>query len=386
MTTKPPYYFLGIMSGTSCDAIDVAIIRADNHQCVHFYEHPMPQELREPIFRLAAPGWNEIDSLGGLDRALGLAFADAALAALAEKGLSSRQVLAIGSHGQTIRHRPHGMHGEHAFSLQIACPASIAEKTALTVVSDFRRRDIAAGGEGAPLVPFAHQQLFQKQTDATAILNIGGIANITMFNENGSVQGFDTGPGNMLMDALILHLSDGRHAYDKNGDLARSGKVCQALLEELLQHPFIKLAPPKSTGREDFGQQVLDKILAWPDISDADRMASCCAFTVQCVKKCIDFLHSTPQQWVICGGGARNTYLMQSLQTALEPAKVSDSQHFNIAPDAVEAIAFALLAKQTLLGKNNTIAEATGAEHAVCGGQITPGNNWRDVLQWIGES
>jgi len=376
-------YIIGIMSGTSCDGIDVAVMDAGSHKLIYFSEYPMATELRESCLRIAEPGFNEVDRLGDLDRALGMAFAQAVLATLEAKNISTRQVLAIGNHGQTIRHRPKGVSGGYPFTLQIGCAATLAEQTCITVVSDFRSRDIAADGEGAPLVPFAHQALFANLDGTTAILNIGGIANVTILNADGSIQGFDTGVGNMLMDALMLELSDGRHAYDKDGGLAGTGKVCQALLDTLLQHPFIQQEPPKSTGRETFGKDMLHRLLAWPDLSDADRMATACAFTVQSILKQMAFFKESPKRWLICGGGACNTHLMQALNGALTPAEVCSTAQYGIAPEAVEAVSFALLTEQTLLGKNNTLAEVTGARHPVCGGQITPGNNWQQVSQWI---
>jgi len=349
-----PNYLLGIMSGTSCDAIDIAIINIHNHQLTHFSEHELTAELRESCLRISKPGFDEIDTLGGLDRALGLIFAQAVLSALQAADISAQQILAIGCHGQTIRHRPNGMHGHYPFTLQIGCAATLAEKTGITVVSDFRSRDIAAGGEGAPLVPFAHQQLFATTQETIAILNIGGIANITILYPDGNIQGFDTGPGNMIMDTLMLQLSDGRHAYDKNGSLAASGNINQSLLDTLLQHPFIDQQPPKSTGRETFGSEVVDQILAYPDISNADQMATACAFTVQSIGKQIAFLESTPKRWLICGGGAFNMHLMQSLNTALAPAEVSTTKEYGIPAEAVEATSLALRAQHALLGKSNT--------------------------------
>jgi len=378
-----PNYIMGIMSGTSCDGINVAIMDAASLHLAHFVEHPLPAELRESIFRLASPSFNEIDTLGHLDRALGMAFSHAALQTIESSCIPPQRILAIGNHGQTIRHRPKNAHGDYPFTLQIGCAATLAEATGLTVVSDFRRRDIAAYGEGAPLVPFAHRELFAHQAQGTVILNIGGIANITMFDENGGVQGFDTGPGNMLMDALMLVLSDGRYAYDQDGDLARMGKVCQPLLQKLLQHPFLCKAPPKSTGREDFGEQVVHQIMAWQEISDADRMATACAFTAESIARSRTFLHSQPQRWLICGGGAFNSRLLEMLRHALAPATVETTAQHGIPAEAVEALSFAVLSKHTLLGESNTLPEVTGASHAVCGGQITPGKNWADVVKWV---
>ncbi|MDX8398117.1 MAG: anhydro-N-acetylmuramic acid kinase [Mariprofundaceae bacterium] len=381
-SSTAPNYFIGVMSGTSCDGIDVALVQSDNNRLIHFSEHAMPTELRESVLRMAEPSFNEIDQLGSLDRALGLCFSEAILSHLQQVKIDRSRLLAIGSHGQTIRHRPN-IHAAYPFTLQIGCAATIAEQTGITVISDFRKRDIAAGGEGAPLVPFAHQALFQHAQASTAILNIGGIANITMLNQQGSIQGFDTGPGNMIMDQLMLQFSDGRHAYDQHGALAEAGTICSQLLSKLMEHPFLSKQPPKSTGREEFGKSYTDIILAWPNISDADRMATACDFTVQSIVKSLQFLHSTPKHWLICGGGSFNQHLMRELRQNLNPATVRTSSEYNIPAEAVESISFALLAQQTLQGKHNTLAEVTGARHNVCGGQITPGENWPSVIHWL---
>ena len=375
-------YLIGIMSGTSADGINVAIVRETNSQLIDFYELPLPVELREPILRLAQPGLNEIDTMGGLDRALGEAFASAALHVMHESGIAPANVVAIGCHGQTIRHRPKGVEGGKPFTLQIGCAATIAERTGISTISDFRSRDIAAGGEGAPLVPFAHHALFGTPEHPIAVLNIGGIANITYLHHE-AVTGFDTGPGNMVMDALMLAMSDGRHAYDADGDLAVSGTVNVPLLDELLDHPYLKRSPPKSTGREMFGQQVVDKIMAAPDISDADRMATAAELTARSIADSLQFLPQPPESWYLCGGGAYNLHLTTRLQDLLEPADVKSSAEMNILPEAMEALCFALLAKNTLLGIANTVPAVTGATHAVIGGQITPGNNWSETTQWI---
>jgi len=375
-------YLIGIMSGTSADGINVAIVRESNSQLIDFYELPMPSELREPILRLAQPGLNEIDAMGGLGRTLGEAFADAAQHAIHEAGIAPENVIAIGCHGQTIRHRPKGFEGGKPFTLQIGCAATIAERTGITTISDFRSRDIAANGEGAPLVPFAHHALLGSPEHPVAVLNIGGIANITYLH-HATITGFDTGPGNMVMDALMLAMTDGRHAYDADGDLAASGNIDLSLLDSLLKHPYLKRTPPKSTGRESFGQQVVDKILAAPDISDADRMATAAELTARSISDALQFLPQPPETWYLCGGGAYNLHLVSRLEALLEPASVKSSAELNILPEAMEALCFALLAKNTLLGKANTVPAVTGASHAVIGGQITPGSNWPETLKWI---
>jgi len=381
-----PEYLLGIMSGTSADGINIAIIRETDAKLIYFCERPMPQELREPILRLAEPGLNEIDSCGALDQTLGQAFAEAALHAIHEAGITPSDIIAIGSHGQTIRHRPKGINGGKPFTLQVGCAANIAEHTGITTISDFRKRDIAAGGEGAPLVPFAHHILFGSPDHPTAVLNIGGIANITYLYKDAdheAITGFDTGPGNMLMDALMLAMSDGRNAYDKDGQLAASGTIDNPLLNTLLDHLYLKRLPPKSTGRETFGNQMLDKIMAWPDLSDADRMATITEFTARSIAESCQFLPEQPESWYICGGGAYNSHLMSRLENLLNPATVKNTADIGISPEAMEAVCFALLAKNTLQGLPNTIPEVTGAARAVTGGQITPGNNWPNVLEKI---
>jgi len=380
MDIKHPL-IIGIMSGTSCDGIDVAIVRmGEKPEIVHFSEHPLPAELHEPLLRLAAPGINEIDTMGELDVLLGQAFANAVLKSIAAAGLQTADIAAIGCHGQTIRHRPRA---RHPFTLQIGSAAVLAEKTGITVVSDFRSRDMAAGGEGAPLVPFAHRQLFASDRQNTAVLNIGGIANITWLDKDGETTGFDCGPGNMLMDALMLELSGGRNGYDTDGELAASGEICEALLEALMQHPFLQRRPPKSTGREEFGSDILAKIVAWPQLSDADRMATTATFTVRCIADSVQFLAGKPQRWLICGGGARNQHLLASIKAQFAPASVATTDETGIPSQAVEAVSFAILAKQTLGGKNNTLSTVTGAKHDVCGGVITPGGNWPQLLQHI---
>jgi len=383
MKTSP--LILGIMSGTSADGIDVAIMRMTANmetrpELVHFLSCAMPPRLSEPILRLAEPGVNEIDSMGSLHVQLGHAYAAAAMQTIAAAGLHAGDIAAIGCHGQTIRHRPKD---KHPFSLQIGCASTIAERTGITTIADFRSRDIAAHGQGAPLVPFAHRQLFASQDVDTAVLNIGGIANITWLGKDGSTTGFDCGPGNMLMDGLMLALSDGRDSYDEYGALAASGQICQPLLDKLLGIPFLNRTPPKSTGREEFGSQVIDSILGWPEISDADRLATASALSVEAIACSVRFLPNPPQRWLACGGGASNTHLMHSLAKRLAPASITGTEGSGMPEQAVEAACFAILARQTLCGAANTVAEVTGAAHAVCGGSIAPGNNWQSLLRDI---
>ncbi|MDQ6961310.1 MAG: anhydro-N-acetylmuramic acid kinase [Mariprofundaceae bacterium] len=373
---------VGVMSGTSADGLDIAIVNIEPEGKIHlrhYEEHPMDAEIKESIIRLAQPSLNEIDHLGSLDRKLGEMIAKAVLDTLYNAGIAPSRIHAIASHGQTIRHRPTG---SHAFSLQIGCPSTIAHNTGITTVADFRKRDISAGGQGAPLTPFAHKHLFAQEKD-TVILNIGGISNMTWLPTKGDVIGFDCGPGNMIMDGLMLELSDGRDGMDKDGALARIGKVQPTLLEELMQNPYFARRPPKSTGREQFGEKVINRLLSEPEISDADRLATACALTVQSIADAMQFLEKDPQQCLICGGGAFNPFLMQSLQAALPQMSVGSTQQAGIAPEAIEAVSFALFAWLSLQGKNNTYAAVTGAEQDVVGGIIAPGENWQSLLKNI---
>ncbi|MDQ6990091.1 MAG: anhydro-N-acetylmuramic acid kinase [Mariprofundaceae bacterium] len=381
---KQASYYIGLMSGTSLDGIDAALVEIDEERVrlLDFQTFELQDKLKEPILRLQAPGLDEIDALGMLDRALGWAFADAALQLMQQHHINIEQVIAIASHGQTIRHRPLGMHNSDPFTLQIGCAATIAQRTGITTVSDFRSRDMAAGGQGAPLVPFVHQRLFAQTDKNVAVVNIGGIANLTYLGADGLVQGFDTGPGNMLMDALMQSMTDARFAYDHNGELAATGQVNAALLAELFNNNFFAQQPPRSTGREDFGEDVLHQIMA-KDICDADKMATANALTAQSILQSCDFLPEQPDVWLICGGGAHNQQLLQHLSGALAPVVVQTTDEVGLAADAVEAVAFAVLAAHTLQGKTNTLASVTGAVEDVCGGQITPGKNWQQVLKML---
>ena len=372
---------MGIMSGTSCDGVDVAVAEMGaTPRLVHLSEQPMPDALREPLLRLCAPAMNELDIMGEIGQALGRAYAEAARRAAREAGLELADILAIGLHGQTIRHRPDA---RHPYTLQIGSAAQVAERTGLTVVSDFRARDIAAGGCGAPLVPFAHRQLFAREGRNVAVLNVGGIANITWLGADGETIGFDAGPGNMVMDGLMLALTDGRCRFDANGELAARGQACPALVEALMADPWLARRPPKSAGREQFGAPVVDRILGWPELSDADRLATALAFTVCAVRDARRFLPGEPDAWLVCGGGARNARLMQGLAEALAPAPVQATDEAGVPSQAVEALAFAILAWHALLGAPNTLAAVTGAARDTCGGAITPGDNWPRVLETI---
>ncbi|MFQ5582541.1 MAG: anhydro-N-acetylmuramic acid kinase [Mariprofundaceae bacterium] len=377
------FLMIGVMSGTSADGIDIAITRitADGRPALeHYREHPMPEKLREPILRLAEPGMDEIDLLGELDRALGETIATAILTTIKDAGLGREDILAIGSHGQTVRHRP-GV--RHPFSLQIGCPSTIAECTGITTVADFRRRDIAAGGQGAPLTPFAHKLIFSDPQQPVAVLNIGGIANVTYIGPDDVLTGFDTGPGNMVMDGLMLALTDGRNGFDQDGEMAARGQVCQPLLDNLLAHPFFGKRPPKSCGREEFGRDIVNTMLARPGLTDSDRLRTALELTVQGITQSVQWMSESPKLWHVYGGGAFNRFLMSRLAEMLSPDEIKLTDESGMPADALEAVTFALLAWHTLQGMPNTLTETTGATHPVCGGHIVPGKNWPQLLQGI---
>ncbi len=358
------------MSGTSMDGIDAALIDFSQPQphLLHHHSHPIPPDLRKKLLQLAlnAAGIN-LDTLGEADTELGNLFADAALTLIKQSGLPATNIRAIGSHGQTIRHQPSG---PQAFTLQIGDPNRIAYKTGITTVADFRRKDMAAGGQGAPLVPAFHNTVFRQDGEHRVILNIGGIANITVLpGDARPCFGFDTGPGNMLMDAWIQRHQ--QQNLDRNGDWAASSSADPQLVKQLLSDSFIHQRPPKSTGREHYHLDWLDAQLAQlPHIPAASVQASLCQFTARSIHSAIMKFAPETQRVIVCGGGVHNLHLMQHLSTLLHPVSVESSDFFGLQPDWVEATAFAWLAKQTLEHKPGNLPAVTGANREVLLGGI----------------
>jgi anhydro-N-acetylmuramic acid kinase len=362
-------YYLGLMSGTSADAVDVVIVDFANDKINLTASHSVSLStiIRQKIHALATPSDNEIDRVGELDQQLGEVFADSINQLIHKSPISPNQIIAIGSHGQTIRHRPAGS-GPHPFTLQIGDPNVIAERTGITTVADFRRRDIAAGGQGAPLVPAFHQAIFHSRAIDRVVVNIGGMANITWLPKSGKTLGFDTGPGNVLMDAWILKTLG--KAYDANGDWAASGTINESLLARLLAHPFLQQAAPKSTGREAFNLAWIEAELAALVVADADVQATLLALTTESIAKDIKQLTSASCEIFVCGGGAYNLRLMAELQERLPQAKLASTAEFGIAPEWVEAMAFAWLARQTMERKNGNLSAVTGAKREVILGGV----------------
>lgn len=363
--------YIGLMSGTSADSIDAALLDfgGDSPQLLAHHCYPISNNLKQQILALCQPGDNELDRLGELDRVLGQHFAEAALALLSASGYSSNQICAIGSHGQTVRHRPPGS-CEHPFTVQIGDPNTIAEQTGITTIADFRRRDMAASGQGAPLAPAFHQAVFGLQGTERFIINIGGMANLTHLPIDRPATGYDTGPGNVLLDAWVhQHLG---LPYDRSGHWASQGNSNSELLSLLLSHPFFAQEPPKSTGRESFHLPWLNDELERfaQQLTAMDIQATLLELTAQsiadCVKACADYRSEV----YICGGGAYNQQLMQRLEKHLAPHSLTTTHELGLAPEWVEAAAFAWLARQTQLRLTGNLPSVTGANQAVILGGV----------------
>lgn len=371
--------YIGLISGTSADGIDCALVDFSNSpssplKLVHTLSHPLPKDLRQEILELMVPTTNEIDRLGVADQLMGEELAKAVQHLLSQAKISADQIKAIGNHGQTLRHRPPG-ELQRAYTLQIGDPNIIAEQTGITTVGDIRRRDMAAGGQGAPLAPIIHRELFSPASGDRIIINTGGIANITHLKADGSLIGFDTGPANCLMDGWILRHQ--QKPFDQNGDWAATGKVNGELLTALLSHPYFALEGPKSTGREMFTMNWLDTILgSFNSVKTEDVQATLLKLTSKSIAQHIlDLQLESGSDIYVCGGGAHNAALMQQLQQQLSPFSVASTEKIGLSPDWVEACAFAWMAKQTLDHQPSNLPSVTGANRAVILGGIYLGNS-----------
>ncbi len=358
------------MSGTSVDGIDAALVsisQAGALELLATYRHPFPDAVRTAILALMQSGSDEIDREGELDMQLGGLFADAANQLLESSGRSASEIRAIGSHGQTIRHRPLAT---HPFTRQIGNPSVIAERTGISTVADFRARDIAAGGQGAPLVPAFHEGVFRKTGTNRAIVNIGGIANITGLpaDPRVTVTGFDTGPGNTLLDVWIQHTRGEK--FDRDGAWAASGTVLPELLARWLGDSYFATPPPKSSGREHFHIEWLQRALCG-EHDPQDVQATLAELTARSITEALGrYLLATPAEVYVCGGGAHNRDLMARLQRLLGTTPISSTKSLGLDPDWVEAAAFAWLAHRTLAGKPGNLSSVTGAKHPVVLGGI----------------
>lgn len=362
----PVKLVIGLMSGTSLDGVDAALVdfSQDRPQLRASAYLPYSTALRSDILRLHDQSPDELHQSLLLANRLAQTYADAVQQLLDAAGVSAREVAAIGCHGQTLRHQP-----AQGYSLQLNNPALLAELTGITVVADFRSRDIAAGGQGAPLVPAFHELAFRNQTLHRVILNLGGIANLTDLAPGEPVLGFDCGPGNMLLDAWSSRHLD--KAYDERGRWAASGRVLPALLGRLLGHAFFAQRPPKSCGREQFNLDWLGGCLEGSEAA-ADVQATLLELTAIGVQRGLVQARGVPAEIYVCGGGAHNTALLLRLQTLLPAARVATSDVLGLAADWVEAIAFAWLAQRTLAGLAGNLPAVTGARGPRVLGAIYP--------------
>lgn len=371
---KKTDYYIGLMSGTSIDAIDAVLVTFDKHpfELIATHSEPIPKEIKDQILNLCYPGTNGIERMGHTDVALGRMFAKTCIELLHKASISPEDVAAIGSHGQTIRHQPND---KLPFTIQIGDPNIITAKTNITTVADFRRRDMALGGQAAPLTPAFHEYALRTKEENRWVVNIGGIANVTQLPADSSqpVIGFDSGPGNTLLDAWYRLHKDGW--FDVDSQWALTGKANQELFETLFSDIYFKLQAPKSTGREYFSIKWLNSYLKEIEqpITPQDIQATLVQLTAHSIVASIANGNNNGSIY-ICGGGAKNANLVQQIKDYAHPLHVDLTNALDIDPEWMEAIAFAWLAKQTLENKPGNIPSVTNASSASVLGAIFPRN------------
>ncbi len=351
-----PELYIGLMSGTSLDGVDAVIADLDGERprLVAHHHDPFPRPLRAELAALNHAGGDELNRAALAANALAQCYAYSIATLLKNSGVASASIEAIGCHGQTVRHQPAA-----GYTIQLGNAPLLAELTGISVVADFRSRDVAAGGEGAPLVPAFHAAVFADAGVHRAIVNIGGIANVTDLPPGGVVTGFDCGPGNLLMDAWTSkHL---KQPFDRDGVWARSGKVIPALLKRLVADEYFRLRPPKSTGREKFNPDWLDHHLSGTE-SAADVQATLVELTAQCIADSITRFCPGTQAVYLCGGGARNAALVDALRRLLMPREVGATDSLGVDAEHVEALAFAWLARQAIKEAPGNLPSVTGAK------------------------
>lgn len=361
-----PELYLGLISGTSADGIDAALVAFDDAappggrrvELAFGRTYPWPADLRARLVELGQRSATlSLDELGELDTRIGRGFANAAAAAIADSGVERAWIRAIGSHGQTLRHRPFG---EAPFTLQLGDPNLIAEACRISTVADFRRRDVAAGGHGAPLMPAFHAAMLGAREEARAVLNLGGIANLTLLEAGVDVRGFDTGPANGLLDAWCLRHTGAE--FDRDGAFARSGRVDETLLQRLLDDPWFALPPPKSSGRDQFHLGWLEPRLRGE--SPADVQATLLALSARTVADALRATQPRTRRLIACGGGVHNGALLAALAAELPDCVVESSAQHGLDPDFMEAMGFAWLARETLAGRPGNLPSVSGAHGA----------------------
>ena len=379
------------MSGTSVDGVDAAVVEIDLTEealvlrLLGYLESAIDPRLRERIHALFDPARSSVNEVCEVNVLLGEAFAEAAAAVLRQTGLDADL---IASHGQTVWHEVSP--GRTRSTLQLAEPSVIAERLGVTTVADFRPRDIAAGGQGAPLASWGDALLFGDPALSRAVQNIGGIGNVTWIPPGGqweAMLAFDTGPGNALIDHAVWRLTGGNQHYDVDGEMAATGHVDDLLLAELLSDPYFVLQPPKSTGRELFGAQFVDPLISRAvdaGMSANDVVATLTAFTAHSIAdQYRRFLPGSPDEVVVGGGGSRNPLLMGLLAELLDPAQIRLHEEFGLPSLGREAVYFALMGYEAFHGRANTVPTCTGAKHPVVMGKIVPGANYRRLLSAV---
>lgn len=384
LAEKNPKTIIGLMSGTSADGVDVAVIEVLNSgrqtkvKTIGWRTFDFESDLKNMILRNSQPESSRVDEICRLNFLLAHVYADSIFKTLDDLGMKITDVDLIGSHGQTVQHLPVGveMFGYKVkATLQIGDPGVIAKLTGVPTVGNFRVGDVALGGEGAPLVPYFDYLVFSSSDLNRLVLNIGGIANFTILKRNCDVEdvvAFDTGPGNMVVDALVRIFFN--RDYDKDGEIARSGKVSDDLLQKMMEHPFITKKPPKSTGREEFGSSFVSQVLKWGaelSLSPADIIATATEFTVYAIFKNYEsFIKPNTEinEVIVSGGGAKNKFMLNSLEKYFKvPVRITDE--FGVSSDAKEAICFAVFANETVMGNPINITSVTGARsRTVLGG------------------
>ena len=390
----PPRRVVGLMSGTSADGVDAAVVDFPSRgsprgkpSLVAFATFPYSPSVRRRVLDISHARSVDLDELVRLDFLLGEIFAQAVIAVARDSGIALGGIDLVGSHGQTVRHLPDGAKycgREIRGTMQIAQPAVIAERTGITTVADFRPRDIAAGGLGAPLVAYADWLMFTDRRRSRAVQNIGGIANVTCLPAGADADeiiAFDTGPGNMIVDYLVTAITGGRKRFDRGGRIGSAGTVHRPTLRRLMRGAYFRRTPPKTTGRELFGANFAEKLLqrARADgLSNADIIATATGFTAAAIADAYArYLPARPDEMILCGGGAGNPLLAAMLEDRLGGTKILTSDALGIDPDAKEAVSFALLARLSFLAQPGNAPSATGASHPVVLGNITPATRKR---------
>lgn len=387
---------VGLMSGTSADGIDAALVtivrqKVGLHvEMVAFHSLSYPRSLQQRILSASVSG--TVADICHLNALLGEWFADAALGVIRSAQLPPEDVDLIGSHGQTVHHLPLGIKdtgvGAIRSTLQIGEPAVIAERTGITTVANFRPRDIAAGGQGAPLTPGVHALLFRHPRRARLIVNLGGISNVTYVppaSASAELVAFDTGPANMVLDGLMSRTTNGRVSMDREGRLAAKGRVDSRLLAKLLAHPYLSQAPPKSTGREAFGAKMLDELLNWQQtrrLPIEDLLATCSRWTAEAVGTARRWIKGGIDDVIVGGGGVRNRAIMGHLTDIFSPVPVTPFESHGWDSKALESVAFAVLAYQTVMEQCGNVPSVTGATSPRLLGCIVPsGPHWYERLR-----